>query len=344
MRILYGVCGEGMGHAIRSSVVGSHLASRGHEVTFASSKGRASRFLSKSGPVVQVPGFETSMQGGQVQPLLTALKNIPRAALTTLSPIFLAGLEKQDLVISDFEPCVARYAAIFGCPLISIGNIEFVSHCRHPASVVGNDRQAAALAVPIANRMTPDAYRYMVTTFVRAPVRKPRTTLHAPILRKLPPPRSGSSVTVYFNDKSPWPSILKSLACCGDTKFRVFGTGTPGYVNLGNIELFPMGDRLLNEIASSRAVISGAGFSTLTECIYLHKPLLALPASGHFEQALNASYLRELGYGSRCAELTPQTLGAFLEQVPDFEKNLSSVTHDGNAEILSSLDAMIGSS
>ncbi|MGH9333683.1 MAG: glycosyltransferase family protein, partial [Vicinamibacteria bacterium] len=32
MRILYGVVGEGMGHATRSAVVIEHLLSAGHEV------------------------------------------------------------------------------------------------------------------------------------------------------------------------------------------------------------------------------------------------------------------------------------------------------------------------
>ena len=32
MRILYGVVGEGMGHATRSAVVLSHLIARGHEL------------------------------------------------------------------------------------------------------------------------------------------------------------------------------------------------------------------------------------------------------------------------------------------------------------------------
>ena len=37
MRILYGVAGEGLGHAMRSRVVAEHLRSRGHEVKLVSS-------------------------------------------------------------------------------------------------------------------------------------------------------------------------------------------------------------------------------------------------------------------------------------------------------------------
>ncbi len=44
MRVLYGVVGEGMGHATRSRVVVEHLARAGHEIRIVVS-GRAHGFL-----------------------------------------------------------------------------------------------------------------------------------------------------------------------------------------------------------------------------------------------------------------------------------------------------------
>ncbi len=44
MRILYGVVGEGMGHATRSRVVLEHLLARGHQIKVVVS-GRAHGFL-----------------------------------------------------------------------------------------------------------------------------------------------------------------------------------------------------------------------------------------------------------------------------------------------------------
>ena len=46
MRVLYGVVGEGMGHATRSRVVLQHLVESGHEVEIMTS-GRAKDFLAK---------------------------------------------------------------------------------------------------------------------------------------------------------------------------------------------------------------------------------------------------------------------------------------------------------
>src|SRR5260370_12505062 len=57
MRILYGVVGEGMGHATRSKVVCEHLVARGHEVKIVVS-GRAHALLSKAfRDVVEIRGL-----------------------------------------------------------------------------------------------------------------------------------------------------------------------------------------------------------------------------------------------------------------------------------------------
>ena len=67
MKILYGVVGEGMGHAMRSRVVLSHLVAAGHEVSVMVS-GRAHAFLEKrfSG-VHQIHGFHIIYEENRVR-------------------------------------------------------------------------------------------------------------------------------------------------------------------------------------------------------------------------------------------------------------------------------------
>ena len=62
MKILYGVVGEGLGHAMRSRVVLEHLIASGHEVQVMAS-GRAVDFLSKrfSG-VHQIHGYHMILE------------------------------------------------------------------------------------------------------------------------------------------------------------------------------------------------------------------------------------------------------------------------------------------
>jgi len=57
MKILYGVVGEGMGHAMRSRAVVEHLLAQGHEIEIMAS-GRAADFLQKRfGDVNRIHGL-----------------------------------------------------------------------------------------------------------------------------------------------------------------------------------------------------------------------------------------------------------------------------------------------
>ena len=64
MRILYGVVGEGMGHATRSKVVIEHLVSRGHKVKIVV-LGRAYQFLKRHfDDVVEIRGLTIKYASG----------------------------------------------------------------------------------------------------------------------------------------------------------------------------------------------------------------------------------------------------------------------------------------
>src|SRR5262245_3544149 len=87
VRILYGVVGEGMGHATRSGVIIEHLASRGHTVKIVVS-GRAHRFLGErlahlsSVSVEAIEGLTLSYWGNDLDrsaSIFHNLKNAPKA-------------------------------------------------------------------------------------------------------------------------------------------------------------------------------------------------------------------------------------------------------------------------
>ncbi len=107
MKILYGVPGEGMGHATRSKVIISHLL-QNHELKVVSSS-RAFEFLNKSFPglVVEIEGFHIAYNKGEVskfktftETLLSGPQNLIenfqkyQEIIKTFTP---------DLVIPDFE-------------------------------------------------------------------------------------------------------------------------------------------------------------------------------------------------------------------------------------------------
>ncbi len=74
----------------------------------------------------------------------------------------------------------------------------------------------------------------------------------------------------------------------------------------GNLRHRPFSEaQFIEDLASARGVITSGGFTLMSECVYLHKPTLSIPISGHFEQILNGRYLEHEGYGRFATEVTP---------------------------------------
>lgn len=90
MKILYGVVGEGMGHAMRSRVVLEHLVAEGHEVEIMAS-GRAVEFLQRRFEAVnRIHGLHIIYEDNRVRRGKTLLSNVAQSATglpKTLPPI-----------------------------------------------------------------------------------------------------------------------------------------------------------------------------------------------------------------------------------------------------------------
>src|SRR5689334_15919177 len=107
MRILYGVVGEGMGHATRSMVILRHLAAAGHAIEIVVS-GRAHALLAKSFPAIQVheiAGLNMVYEDNEVQRRRTAfdfVKKLPAFAENFETFTRIAESFRPELVVSDF--------------------------------------------------------------------------------------------------------------------------------------------------------------------------------------------------------------------------------------------------
>jgi uncharacterized protein (TIGR00661 family) len=343
VKVLYGVSGEGMGHAMRSAVVAGHLVSRGHDLQFVSSPGRALQYLEKRWPgrTVSVSGLSYEIQKNKIRPLATLVSNLTRQ-MSSLPQHLLSALQvsRPDVVISDFDPWTARYANFLGIPLIAIDNIHFMNRFQHQPSVVNRDRQAAVTMFPVVSGMVPGAKRYLVTSIAGAPAIEPNTTLFHSVLRPEilgAKKTDGDFVCCYFNNRFD-SATVQALQEFPNTEFRVYGPPVQEAQRLGNVTIFPMSDGFIADLAGCKAIIGGAGFTLMSEAVFLGKPLLAVPFAMHFEQLLNANYLELLGYGARTDRLDAWTIGGFLGNVPRYREVLRGYRHDGNVGLFSALD------
>lgn len=361
MRILYGVVGEGMGHATRSRVVIEHLLARGHQVEVVVS-GRAHDMLRGIFPshVHRITGLGMIYEHNEVQKRRTLLSNARDLFLRGGLPgnvkawfDVVADFEPE-LVISDFESWSWLFAVNHRLPLISIDNIQVINRCElkslDDGAFLQGHKGAFRLAKGIVKAKIPGAHHYFVTTFFYPPVRKKRTTLVPPILRPeilaaKEGAESGDHVVVYQTGTSNT-ALLEALRRIGDVEFLVYGMKRDLQTDEvdGNLVFRPFSQQgFIDDLASSRAVVAGGGFSLMSEAVYLGKPMLSVPLEGQFEQTLNALWLQRLGYGFYRERADALGISQLLEQSSTLSANLQSHQQDGNRELFAQLDAMLAS-
>jgi uncharacterized protein (TIGR00661 family) len=349
MKILYGVVGEGMGHAMRSRVILEHLVGA-HDVEIMAS-GRATDFLRKRFAGVNgIHGLHMIYEENRVRLGHTLWSNILSGATGIPNNIVayfqLVDRFKPDVVISDFESWTYLYGKNHRLPVLSIDNMQIINRCTLPDDVIEGHRAELAVTKAFIKSKLPFCDEYFITSFFRPPLRKDRTSLFPPILRPeilAANRRPGEHLLVYTTGEGN-DGLAKTLAATG-IECRLYGMRRDLKAEAveGNLRFRPFSEAgFIDDLASARAVIAGGGFTLMGEAVYLRKPMLAVPLARQFEQVLNARYLQHEGFG-RCAEdlADPRTIHAFLETLPACEAKLANYNQDGNTAIFRAIDVFL---
>jgi uncharacterized protein (TIGR00661 family) len=354
MRILYGVTGEGMGHATRSRVVIDHLAQH-HEVQVVVS-GRAHDYLKVRETdrlgVNRIWGLSIVYEDNEVQNFRTILSNVTSAFKGGLPKNVKAYFDltaqfRPDVVVSDFESWSYLYGKMHGLPVVSLDNIQMLNRCAHPPEVLAGKEAEYLVAVSVVKAKLPGCFRYLITTFFRPELSRPRTMLVPPVLRPeilAARPEPGEHLLVYQTSTSnaALPQILQG---CG-RPCRVYGLRRDLTEDLreGDVLYRPFSEpNFIEDLRTARAVISGGSFTLMSEAVYLHRPMLSVPVKKQFEQILNGRYLERAGFGLTADEVTAERVGELLERAPEFERHLAAYVQDGNATALATLDQVLDS-
>lgn len=345
MRILYGVVGEGMGHATRSRVILEELAKE-HEIHIVVS-GRARDYLAKRFENVhKIWGLSISYEGNSVRNFDTVLQNL-KGAITgwpqNIRKYFeLAESFKPDVVISDFESFSYLFAKNHFIPVVCVDNIQIINRVKHDPSLLAGNEDAFELTRSIVKSKTPGAFHYLITTFFRPELRKERTTLVPSILRPeiLTAQREKGEHLLVYQTSTSNVALAEILKATG-VPCRVYGMRrdlTEDVVE-GNLIFRPFSEAgFIDDLRTCRGVVAGGGFTLMSEAVYLRKPMLSFPLEKQFEQVLNALYLEQLGYGMRGTAMSPEVVNEFLRRIPDCERALQGYEQDGNEETFAALN------
>lgn len=350
MKILYGVVGEGMGHATRSEVVVEHLLRRGHTVKIVVS-GRAYHYLKKSFPdVVEIKGLEIEYLDGAMDRDASVLRNVlaaPAMLLDNMSAYYEDVKRfEPDAVVSDFESFAYLYGKRHGLPILSIDNQQIISRCHHDPDILEGHHVDFQSAKAFIKLKLPGCDHYVITTFFYPPVKEKyagNTTLVPPILRESilrATPTDGDHVLVYQTSTSN-SRLLDVLNGHSSQRFVVYGLRRDEV--RGNCVIKNFSEQgFVDDLASARAVIANGGLSLIGEALYLGKPIYSVPVRHQFEQVLNARYIAKLGYGMTSPDFNPDVLAAFLQDAPHFARRVRSEhRQDGNTVLYSIVDQVI---
>ena len=205
-RILYGVAGEGMGHAIRSKPIIEYLIKKGHKVKVLSGD-RPYNFLKKHfKDVDEIFSLLMTYKKNTVSNSRTLWMNIKRLPQFNKAMLRIRRIFKQfrpELVITDCEPFSPRIAKLKRIPVISIDNPSIST--RTKVETAKKYRSLKLMNNSIIRGLTAGANHFIITTFFYPEKKKRRTYLVPLIIRdeiqKLKP-KKGKYILVYQTSQS----------------------------------------------------------------------------------------------------------------------------------------------
>lgn len=337
--IFYCICGEGMGHAIRSSVIIDRIKDKYDVYIFSSD--RAYKYLNeKFDNVYKIGGFNTVYINNKVnntKTLINALKRNPLNIKEGYEELYKEARKlSPDVIVTDFEIYATMVSKLLSIPLISLDNIHMITQTAIDYPPKHQGEMLKAKGVIKSYVIKPKIH--ILTSFFYPKIKpKKRAVLYPPVIRedilKLKPTIE-DHIIVYQTSKESVKLVeqLKSL----NEKFIVYGFNKDEVDENLTYKLFNENE-FYNDLASAKAVICNGGFTFISEAISLKKPIYSVPAIGNFEQTLNGFYVQKLGYGEYHEEMSPKKVEKFLKMLPKYQEKLAKVKKTNNDGIVNEL-------
>ena len=193
-------------------------------------------------------------------------------------------VEKYDIVINDFESITALACRLKNVPSVGFGHQASFQSANTPRP----KRENIAGEIVLKKYAAADAYVGLhfeqYDDFIFSPVIKD-DILNAN-------PTNKEHITVYLSHYAD-DTVAKALKKIKEIRFEVFSKSVKEITVDGNITFIPVSTKAFNEsMIHCHGTITGAGFETPAEALYLEKKLLCLPIKGQYEQLCNAAALK----------------------------------------------------
>ncbi|OGC43806.1 hypothetical protein A2Y85_01150 [candidate division WOR-3 bacterium RBG_13_43_14] len=347
-RIIYSLSGQGRGHSSRVTAVTEELRQRGHEVIFCCGATAQEVMQSRGEKVIPVPALQHFIEHDRVRVVASLIYNFDRITNPYRTIRFLT-LEfarfEPDLLISDFEYFSPRVAHRMNLPVLSFNHQQVVTETRYRIGL-RHKLEAAMGSMVIRLISPPKPYHILLSSFAAHPLRNPhRTTIVPPIIRPIVQkirPDIGDYILVYLNHQGSAALHLIHVLTKIRAKFILYNFNRPSFADrFPHLVFKPLSmDGFLEDLSTANAVICSAGFTLMSEALYLRKPLFVIPNGGVFEQTLNALFLRKYGLGEAVIDrpVRINDIEGFLDRRDKYRKKDLFHSRCGNVDAINCIE------
>lgn len=367
-KILYGVCGIGMGHANRQTPLIEHFVASGARVLiFAygeSLKLYRQRFADCENVRVErvsIPFFVGNQDGLDfvATAKLEANNREDHAAINCAAlAVAQEWLGQPDLTITDYEPVSASYAYACASPLVTIDQQSKYLVGAFPEKLGGQGFKDETARLRM---FFPKADARLACSFFQVEKNSSREEVDIvpPVLkddivelaakRQSPPERS---ILVYLSSQRDFVQSIDEVASiCGSYPEWQFHIFAPSAVSLAspaasNVKLLKHGDDQFNSrLRECAGIVTTGGHTLLSEAMHMNIPAYVIPLAV-YEQHMNAHVIDASGFGMSREKLTAKDLAEFLANIPNYTRAIGAdkkvlMRGTGQAHIIAVLERML---
>lgn len=345
LRVLFAVQGEGRGHMTQALAVADWLRARGHTVSRVlvgqSARRRVPRFVldGLGAPVAFIPSPNfVAGRNGAIQLGPTVLENTRNWGRYAPALDLVArhvDEAEPDVVVNFYEGMAGLWARrrASGPPVVAVGH-QFMFE--HPAYRFAPGQRVQRAAARLYTRLAGAgaAVRLALSLYDAPALPEKRVVVVPPLLRRAVGVLGGAShddgsLLVYLVEPALADGLKRWSAHRPEVPLHCFWDG-PAHRHSRSLHFHALdGGAFLGRMARARGVVCTAGFESVSEAMWLGKPVYMVPVEGHFEQRCNALDAEAAGAGLAGARLD---LDRFLDWLPSDRPNAAFRAWAGQAE------------
>jgi len=196
-------------------------------------------------------------------------------------------LKDYDVVINDFDSITS-----LACKMQKVHSIQFGHQASFISPKTPRPEKKSIMGEMILKHYAPSPKNIglhfdQYDDFIYPPIIKDEI-VHAE-------PKNSGHITVYLPSFQQ-DCLEKSFNKLPNLKFHWFLNGIKNKHTIKNITYFPVNQQYFNKsLIKCEGIITGGGFETPAEALYLGKKILSIPIRKHYEQECNAAALKKLG-------------------------------------------------